>query len=93
MERKVLIKRINESVDKWNEESKLKNEDLLVISLNQARGLLRKFKKSGLKEGQDCIILSEISSIEWRLPGQKDSFLEVREESVKDLPKNWEVQK
>ena len=38
MERKVLIKRINESVDKWNEESKLKNEDLLVISLNQARG-------------------------------------------------------
>ena len=54
---------------------------------------MRKFKKSGLKEGQDCIILSEISSIEWRLPGQKDSFLEVREESVKDLPKNWEVQK
>ncbi len=93
MEKKVLIKRINESVDKWNKENKLKNEDLVVISLNEVKSLLKKFKKSGLKKGVDCIILSEINSIEWRLPGQKDSFIEVREETVKDLPKNWEVQK
>ena len=45
----------------------------VVISLTQAKILLRAFKQEGIKRGSECLIFKDATSTSYRRVGQQDS--------------------